>query len=349
VAQTPTNKALAEAQPASTERIITYAGAGIEALREEMRRDETIVYIGQGIGPRGGNFQQTRGLWAEFGEERLRDTPISELAQAGFGIGAAMAGSRPVVDIVFLDFVAEASGQIVQQASTIHYISNGKFKVPLVIRAAMGGVRSSGPHHSHTFYSWFMHIPGLKVAVPATPYDVKGLLKTAIRDDDPVLFIEHKGIYNTKGPVPVEEYTIPFGKAVVRRAGTDVTLVAVSLMVTRALEAAEILAQQGISVEVIDPRTVAPLDKSSILNSVAKTGRVAIVDEAYATCGFSAEVAALVAEEALGSLKAPVRRICALPAPHVFSPSLDHYLLPGVERIVKEITELTAASVGAAT
>lgn len=346
MAQTPTNT-LAEAPPASTERIITFVAAGIEALREEMRRDETIVYLGQGIGPRGGNFQQTRGLWAEFGEERLRDTPISELAQAGFGIGAAMAGSRPVVDIVFLDFLAEASGQIVQQASTIHYISNGKFKVPLVIRAAMGGVRSSGPHHSHTFYSWFMHIPGLKIAVPSTPYDVKGLLKTAIRDDDPVLFIEHKGIYNTKGPVPVEEYTIPFGEAAVRRAGTDVTLVAVSLMVARALEAAEILAQQGISVEVIDPRTVAPLDTSSILNSVAKTGRVAIVDEAYATCGFSAEVAALVAEEALGSLKAPVRRICALPAPHAFSPSLDHYLLPGVERIVKEIIELAAASVRA--
>jgi pyruvate/2-oxoglutarate/acetoin dehydrogenase E1 component len=338
---------LDEARPASTERIITYAAAGVEALREEMGRDETIVYFGQGIGARGGNFQQTRGLWTDFGEERLRDTPISELAQAGFGIGAAMAGSRPVVDIVFLDFTAEASGQIVQQASTIHYTSNGKFKVPLVIRAAMGGVRSTGPHHSHTFYSWFMHIPGLKVAVPATPYDVKGLLKTAIRDDDPVLFIEHKGIYNARGPVPVEEYTIPFGEAVVRRAGTDVTLVAVSLMVTRALEAAAILAQQGISVEVIDPRTVAPLDKSSILSSVAKTGRVAIVDEAYATCGFAAEVAALVAEEALGSLKAPVRRICALPAPHAFSPSLEHYLVPGVERIVKEITELAAASVRA--
>jgi pyruvate/2-oxoglutarate/acetoin dehydrogenase E1 component len=277
VAEKQTAGDLIETQPVAAQRIITYAAAGIEALREEMRRDETIVYFGQGIGVRGGNFQQTRGLWAEFGEERLRDTPISELAQTGFGIGAAMAGSRPVVDIVFLDFLAEASGQIVQQASTIHHTSNGKFKVPLVVRAAMGGVRSSGPHHSHTFYSWFMHIPGLKI-------------------------------------------------------------------VARALEAAEILARQGISVEVVDPRTVAPLDKSAILRSVAKTGRLAIVDEAYATCGFSAEVAALVAEEGLGYLKAPVRRICTLPAPHTFSPSLDRYLVPSVERIVKEISELAAGS-----
>lgn len=325
------------------DRVIKYAEAGVEAIAEEMRRDPDIFYIGQGIGPRGGNFQQTRGLWAEFGDERLRDTPIAELAQTGIGIGAALAGSRPIVDIVFFDFILEASGQVIQQASTIHYISNGKFKVPVVIRAAMGGVRSSGPHHSHTFYSFFMHIPGLKVAVPSTPYDVKGLLKTAIRDDNPVLFIEHKRLYNSKGPVPEEEYIIPFGKSVIRSTGSDVTLVAVSLMVSRALEAASVLASEGISVEVIDPRTAAPLDRETILRSVAKTGRLAIVDEAYATCGFSSEVAALVSEEALDELDAPIKRICAFPAPHAFSPSLDNYLIPSKERIVEEVRSLIQA------
>jgi pyruvate/2-oxoglutarate/acetoin dehydrogenase E1 component len=314
--------------------------AGIEALREEMRRDPTVFYIGQGIGPRGGNWQQTRGLWAEFGEERVRDTPISELAETGIGVGAALAGGRPVVDIVFLDFLLEAMSQIIQQASLIHYVSNGKFKVPLVIRAAMGDIRSAGPHHSHSFYSYFMHIPGLKVVVPSLPYDVKGLLKTSIRDDNPVMFLEHKALYNSKGPVPQEEYTIPFGKAVVRREGRDVTMVAVGQLVLRALEAAEILAKRGISVEVIDPRTVVPLDKGAILDSIAKTGRLVIADEAYSTCGFSAEVAAMAAEEALDELDAPVRRICALAAPHAFSPSLDSYLQPSTERIVREITEL---------
>jgi pyruvate/2-oxoglutarate/acetoin dehydrogenase E1 component len=328
------------AETAPKERTISYVEAGVEALREEMRRDPSIFCIGTGIGPRGGNWQQTRGLCTEFGEERLRDTPISELAMMGIGVGAAMAGSRPIVDIVFLDFVLEAMAQLIQQASTIHYISNGKFKVPLVVRAAMGGVRSAGPHHSHSFYSFFMHIPGLKVVVPALPYDVKGLLKTAMRDDNPVLYLEHKGLYSSKGPVPREEYTIPFGRAVVRREGQDVTLVAVSQMVLRAMAAAEGLAQQGISVEVIDPRTVVPLDREAILRSVATTGRLAIADEAYANCGFSAEIAAMVAEEALEDLDAPVRRICALPAPHAFSPSLDSYLQPSAERIVREVTDM---------
>jgi len=334
---------MAEASPGQAEpkeRTISYVEAGVEALREEMRRDPTIFYIGQGIGPRGGNWQQTRGLCAEFGEDRLRDTPISEVGEIGVGIGAAMAGSRPIVDIVFLDFMLETCGLLIQQASTTHYISNGKIKVPLVVRGAMGGVRSSGPHHSHSVYSFFVHIPGLEVVVPATPYDVKGLLKTAIRNDNPVLFLEHKALYGTKGTVPREEYLIPFGKAVVRRPGKDVTLVAVSLMVSRALEAAEALASSGISVEVIDPRTVSPLDREAILSSVAKTGRLAIVDEAYAACGFSAEVAALAAEEALDELDAPVLRICALPAPHAFSPSLDSYLQPTTDKIVSAITKM---------
>jgi len=267
----------------------------------------------------------------------VRDTPIAERGQTGLGIGAALAGSHPIVDIVFLDFVLEGICEIIQQASTIHYISNGQFNVPVVVRAAGGGVRSTGPHHSHTFYSFFMHIPGLKVALPAMPYDVKGLMKSALRDQNPVVFIEHKGLYNTRGDVPEQEYTIPFGEAVVRRSGKDITLVGMSVMVHKALEAAARLEAQGISVEVIDPRTLVPFDTETILNSVAKTGRLTIVDEAYASCGVSAEIAAIVASEALYDLDAPIQRICALPAPHAFAPSLDNYLIPSVDRIVGEV------------
>ena len=321
-------------------RVLTYAEAGVEGIREEMRRNKNIFYLGQGIGVRGGNFQQSRGLWAEFGEQRVRDTPIVERAQTGLGIGAALAGSHPIVDIVFLDFTLEAMGEIVQHASTIHYISNGRFNVPILIRAAGGGVRSTGPHHSHSFWSFFGHIPGLKVVLPSTPYDVKGLIKTALRDENPVLFIEHKGIYNNKGAVPEEEYLIPFGEARVARPGRDITLVALSMMLPRALEAAESLEERGIATEVIDPRTIVPLDKVTILRSLAKTGRLAILDEAYATCGIAAEIAAIAASEALYDLDAPILRICARPAPHTFSPSADAYLIPSVDRIVREISAL---------
>jgi pyruvate/2-oxoglutarate/acetoin dehydrogenase E1 component len=327
-------------QPADKQRLITYAEAGVEGVREEMRRDPSIFYMGQGIGPRGGNFQQSRGLWEEFGGERVRDTPIAERGQTGLGIGAALAGSHPIVDIVFLDFVLEAIGEIIQQASTIHYISNGKFKVPVVVRAAGGGVRSTGPHHSHTFYSFFMHIPGLKIALPSTPYDVKGLMKSTLRDENPVIFVEHKALYNIKGHVAEEEYLIPFGQAVVRKPGDQITLVAMGQMMHRAMQAAVRLEQEGISVEIIDPRTLAPFDKETILTSVAKTGRLAIVDEAYASCGVSAEIAAIVAGEALYELDEPILRICTLPAPHAFSPSLDNYLVPSVDRIVSEVAAL---------
>ena len=337
---TRTEASTVSAPPES--RLITYAEAGVEALREEMRRDETIFYMGQGIGIRGGNFQQSRGLWKEFGGDRVRDTPIAERGQAGLGIGAALAGSHPVVDIVFLDFILEAICEIIQQASTIHYISNGGFKVPVIFRAAGGGVRSTGPHHSHTFYSFFMHIPGLRVALPSTPYDVKGLLKTALRDQNPVVFIEHKGLYNTTGHVPSNEYLLPFGQAAIVRNGTDVTIVALSMMVHRAVEAAERLQESGISAEVIDPRTLAPFDKETILASVARTGRLVILDEAYASCGVSAEIAAVVSSEALYDLDAPVLRICALPAPHAFAPSLDRFLIPSVERVVTEVGAMFA-------
>ncbi len=330
------------AAPASEEgqRILTYAQAGVEGVAEEMRRNRDIFYIGQGIGPRGGNFQQSRGLWDEFGEMRVRDTPIAERAQTGFGVGAALAGSHPIIDIVFMDFTLEAMGEIVQQASTIHYISNGRYKVPMLLRAAGGGVRSTGPHHSHTFWSFFAHIPGLKVAVPSTPYDVKGLIKTALRDENPVIFIEHKGLYNTKGPVPTNEYLLPFGKAAIAREGKDVTVVTLGIMLHRSLEAAEKLAESGISVEVVDLRTLVPMDKETVLASLAKTGRLAVVDEAYASCGIAAEVAAVAASEGLYDLDAPVLRICTRPTPHSFSPSTDAFLVPSVDRIVAELSNL---------
>jgi len=338
--QTNVVSASSAASSIADQRVITYAQAGVEGVREEMRRNPDIFYIGQGIGPRGGNFQQSRGLWQEFGQARVRDTPIAERAQAGFGVGAALAGSHPIIDIVFMDFTLEAMGEIVQQASTIHYISNGRFKVPMMVRAAGGGVRSTGPHHSHTFWSFFAHIPGLKVAVPSTPYDVKGLIKTALRDENPVIFIEHKGLYGTKGHVPEEEYLIPFGKANAIRSGEDVTVVTLGKMVQRSLDAAEELQRNGISAEVVDLRTLVPLDKETILNSIAKTGRLVVVDEAYASCGISAEVAAIVAFEGIDQLDAPVLRICTLPTPHSFSPSTDSYLVPSVERIVAEVSAL---------
>lgn len=338
--QTNVVSASSAASSIADQRVITYAQAGVEGVREEMRRNPDIFYIGQGIGPRGGNFQQSRGLWQEFGQARVRDTPIAERAQTGFGVGAALAGSHPIIDIVFMDFTLEAMGEIVQQASTIHYISNGRFKVPMMVRAAGGGVRSTGPHHSHTFWSFFAHIPGLKVAVPSTPYDVKGLIKTALRDENPVIFIEHKGLYGSKGHVPEEEYLIPFGKANVIRSGEDVTVVTLGKMVQRSLDAAEELQRNGISAEVVDLRTLVPLDKETILNSIAKTGRLVVVDEAYASCGISAEVAAIVAFEGIDQLDAPVLRICTLPTPHSFSPSTDSYLVPSVERIVAEVSAL---------
>jgi len=320
-------------------REITYVEAGVEALQEEMRRDEKVFYVGQGIGPRGGNFRQTKGLWQEFGDHRLRDTGISELGATGLGIGSAMAGSRPIVDEVFLDFILEAMTQVIQQAANVHYLSNGKISVPLVIRGAMGSVRNAGAHHAHSFYGWFASTPGLKVVVPSTPSDVKGLLKTAIRDDGPVLFIEHKALYNTKGPVPQEEYLIPFGQARIAREGKDITVVATGKMVQTALDAAAQLERDGISAEVIDPRTISPLDRKTIAESIRKTGRLAVVDEAPATCGFSGEVFAVACEECFDHLDAPPIRICSLHVPNPFSPVLEDQMIPTPERVAAAIRE----------
>ena len=316
---------------------VRYVDAGVEALREEMRRDGTIVYIGQGIGPRGGNFRQTRGLWKEFGDHRLRDTGICELGATGLAIGAAMAGSRAIVDEVVLDFSLEAMTQIIQQAANITYASNGKIKVPVVIRAAMGAVGNAGAHHSHMFYGWFASTPGLKVVAPSTPYDVKGLLKSALRASSPIMFLEHKALYNTKGMIPDEEYLVPLGEARVHREGKDVTMVAVSKMVGLALQAAEVLAKEGISAEVIDPRSIVPLDRKTIVGSIQKTGRLVIVDEAPAMCGFSGEIMALACEECFDALDLPPFRICSQPVPNPFSPVLEKEMIPSAERIAREI------------
>jgi len=320
-------------------REVRYVEAGVEALREEMQRDETIVYIGQGIGPRGGNFRQTRGLWQEFGEDRLRDTGICELGATGLAIGAAMAGSRAIVDEVFMDFSLEAMTQIIQQAANISYASNGKIKVPVIIRAAMGAVGNAGAHHSHMFYGWFASTPGLKVVAPYTPYDVKGLLKSCLRDNSPVIFLEHKGLYNLKGMIPEGEYLVPLGEARIHREGKDITVVAISKMVGVVLQAAEVLAKEGISAEVIDPRSIVPLDRKTIADSIRKTGRLAVVDEAPAMCGFAGEMLALACEECFDALDLPPFRICSLPVPNPFSPVLEKEMIPSVERVIEEIRE----------
>jgi pyruvate/2-oxoglutarate/acetoin dehydrogenase E1 component len=321
-------------------REISYVDAGVEALREEMQRDSTIVYIGQGIGPRGGNFRQTRGLCQEFGEERLRDTGISELGATGVAIGAAMAGTRAIVDEVFLDFSLEAMTQIIQQAANICYSSNGKIHAPVVVRSAMGSVRNAGPHHSHCFYGWFASTPGLKVVTPATPFDVKGLLKSSLRQNCPVIFIEHKGLYNINEMIPHGEYLIPLGEARIHRPGSDVTLAAISKMVYTALEAAAALEKEGISAEVIDPRTIVPLDRARLTASIRKTGRVAVLDEAPAMCGFAGEVVALACEECFDALDGPPLRICSLPIPSPFSPKLESQIIPSTERVVEEVRKL---------
>lgn len=325
-------------------RVINYGDAGVEALREEMRRDETIVYIGQGIGARGGNFRQTRGLWKEFGDHRLRDTGICELGATGVAIGAAMAGTRTVIDEVFLDFALEAITQIVQQAANISYMSNGKIKAPVVIRGAMGAVRNAGAHHSHTFYNWFANTPGLKVVLPSNPYDLKGLFKTALRDPGPVAVIEHKSLYNAKCVVPEEEYLIPFGDARIVREGIDLTIVAMSRMVDLASKAAAALDLEGISAEVIDPRTIVPLDRQKITASIKKTGRLVVIDESPSSCSFAAELLAIAAEDCFDELQVPPRRINSLPVPNPFSPVLENQMIPTVDRIVAEIRTMMKSS-----
>jgi pyruvate/2-oxoglutarate/acetoin dehydrogenase E1 component len=322
-------------------RKITYREALREALREEMSRDPTVFLLGEDIGKFwGGAFKVTEGLAEEFGDERVRDTPISESAIIGTGVGAAITGMRPVAEIMFGDLTALAMDQIANQAAKICYMFGGQAKCPLVIRTPFGAGVNIASHHSQSLEAWFMHVPGLFVAMPSTPYDAKGLLKTAIRGNNPVFFCEHKLLYPAVGEVPEEEYTVPFGVADVKREGSDVSVVATSYMVHKALRVAEALQKEDLSVEVIDLRTLTPLDRQAIVKSVKKTGRIVIVSEDCRTAGVGAEVAAVVAEEALDYLDAPVKRVCEPDTPIPFSPPLEQYVIPDEKRITKAIKEV---------
>jgi 2-oxoisovalerate dehydrogenase E1 component len=323
-------------------RELTYTAAAREGLDEEMARDSRIFVVGEGIGVRGGNFNTTLGLYEKYGPLRLCDTPISERGFVGLCTGAAMTGTRPVVDFMFVDFILDALGELFNQTAKIQYMSSGRLTMPIVLRGCIGIGGSAATHHSGSYYSLFANIPGLRVVVPTTPFDAKGLLKTAIRSDDPVLFLEHKSLMNTRGPVPEEEYCLPFGQAAIARTGTDLTVVALALMVRKTLEVAEQLASEGISVEVIDPRTIAPLDIQTILASVHKTGRLLIVDETFGPCGIGAEIAAQVMELAFDDLDAPVRRLNGSHTPTPYSPTLEAAVVPGLPAIARAIRELLA-------
>jgi len=322
-------------------REITYRDALNEALREEMLRDKTVFLLGEDIGKYWeGAFKVTKNLAKEFGDERVRDTPISESTIIGVATGAAITGMRPVAEIMFGDLTALAMDQIANQAAKLRYMFGGQTKVPMVVRTPFGAGVNIASHHSQSLEAWFMHTSGLKVTMPSTPYDAKGLLKTAIRDDNPVMFFEHKLLYPVKGLVPEEEYTVPFGFADIKREGEDVTIVATLYMVHKALTAAKELGEQGIEAEVVDPRTIVPLDKKAIINSLKKTGRLVIVSEDCKTAGVSAEIAAMVAEEALDYLDAPVKRVAEPDTPIPFSPPLEQFVIPNEKSIIKAVKEI---------
>ncbi|RLI42294.1 alpha-ketoacid dehydrogenase subunit beta [Candidatus Bathyarchaeota archaeon] len=318
----------------------TYIGAFQEALREEMSRDERIFLLGEDIGIYGGGFKETAGLFQEFGEKRVIDTPISENSFVGIGVGAALSGMRPVVFLMFADLLPLACEQIVNEAAKMRFVSAGKMSVPIVIVPIIMQGFSAGITHAQSLISWCIHIPGVKTVVPSTPYDVKGLMKTAVRDNDPVIFHLHAALFGVEGLIPEEEYFIPFGKADIKREGEDVTVVAISSMVSRAIKAAEELAKQGISVEVVDPRTLIPFDKETIKSSVQKTRRLVIAETDCKTGGVGAEIAAIVAEEAFDSLDAPIRRVACLDMPPPFSPVLEKHMIPDENRIIKAIKEV---------
>ncbi len=318
-------------------RRIRFVEALREGMRQEMERDASVFVMGEGVGPHGSCFKQTEGFTAQFGEDRSRDTPISELAIAGTAAGAALLGMRPIADLMWIDFSMLAMDQICNQAAKLEYISNGQVKVPVVYRMTTGKSKSNAAHHSGSFYSWFVNTPGLKVALPSTPYDAKGLIISAIRDDGPVIYLEHKLLLNVRGEVPEEPYEIPLGAADVKREGTDLTLVATGAMVGFSLAAAENMAKAGVSVEVIDPRTLMPYDGETILASVRKTGRLLIVDEGFRFCGFASEVIAFVVENAMDALRQPPRQLTTLHTTIPFSPPMEDYVFPNPDRIADEI------------
>jgi acetoin:2,6-dichlorophenolindophenol oxidoreductase subunit beta len=321
-------------------RELTYSQALREALTEEMTRDQDIILLGEDIGVYGGVFKVTEGLLAKFGPERVRETPISEAAFVGASVGLAMTGKRPVAELMFMDFMWVTSDQIFNQAAKMRYMTGGRVKMPLVIRTQQGGGRGNGAQHSQSLEAVFAHTPGLQVVLPSTPADAKGLLKTALRQDNPVIFIEHKLLYNTKGPVPDGEYTVPFGAAEVKAEGTDVTLVSYSRTLLQCLEAAEEVRKDGVSVEVIDLRTIVPLDLDAIIKSVKKTGRLIVAHEAHRSVGFGAEIASLVQEQAFDYLDAPVMRVGAAHVPIPASKPLEDVVLPGKQHILEAIRSI---------
>ena len=309
-------------------REITMGEAVREALAEEMRRDARVFVLGEDVAEAGTAFKVLNGLVDEFGSERVLDTPISEAGFTGIAVGAAMTGMRPVVDIMFGDFVGLTMDQMVNQAAKVHYMSGGKWKVPMVMRTTLGASRRSAAQHSQSLHAWFCHIPGLKVILPSTPYDAKGLLKSAIRDENPVVFFEDKMMFRLKGPVPAEDYTVPLGVADIKREGSDITIVATSSMVQVALGAAKLLEKYDISAEVIDPRTLWPLDEKTLIESARKTSHVIVVDEGYGRYGATAEIASVIAEGAFFDLEAPVKRMGAMHVPIPFSPPLEDATVP---------------------
>jgi acetoin:2,6-dichlorophenolindophenol oxidoreductase subunit beta len=314
--------------PETQPRELTFAQAVKEALAEEMRRDSRVCILGEDVAEAGTPFKVLSGLVEEFGTHRVLDTPISEAGFTGIGVGAAMTGMRPVVDIMFGDFLTLTMDQMVNQAAKVHYMSGGKRRVPMVLRTTLGATRRSAAQHSQSLHAWLSHVPGLKVVMPSTPYDAKGLLKTAIRDENPVVFFEDKMMYKLKGPVPADDYTIPLGVADVKRTGTDITLVATSSMVQVALGVADLLAKIDISAEVIDPRTTWPLDEKTLIDSAKKTSRAIVIDEGYGRYGVTGEIASVIAEGAFYNLEAPVKRMGAMHVPIPFSPPLEDVTVP---------------------
>ena len=330
--------------PGAAVRELTYGEAVREAIAEEMRRDPTVFVIGEDVAEAGHPFKVLLGLVQEFGTQRIIDTPISEPGYAGIGVGAAMTGMRPIVDIMFGDFITLTMDQMVNQAAKAHYMSGGKIKVPIVFRTTLGATRRSAAQHSQSLQAWVSHVPGLKVALPATPQDAKGLMKTAIRDDSPVVIFEDKMMYRMKGPVPEGDYTIPLGVADVKRAGTDITIVATSSMVQVALGAAKLLEEYDISTEVIDPRTLWPLDEKTLIESARKTSRVIVMDEGYGRYGVNAELASVIAEGAFYDLEAPVKRIGAMHVPIPFSPPLEDATVPTEQSVLEAALALCGKS-----
>ena len=309
-------------------REITYAEAINEAIRTCMLKDDRVVLLGEDIGCYGGVFQVTAGLQTEFGPDRVVDTPISEAGFVGASVGAALTGMRPVTEIMFIDFTTCCMDMIINQMAKMSYMFGGRGKVPMVLRTNIGAGRGTAAQHSQSFHAIFMHIPGLYVVAPSNPHDAKGLMIEAIQNDNPVIFVEHKKLYIEKGEVPEESYTIPFGQAEIKREGSDVTIVATHALVERSLNIAEEMAKEGIDVEVIDPRTLVPLDKETIINSVKKTGRLVVADEGHQTCGAASEISAMVAEEAVYYLKAPIKRVTSPNTPVPFSPPLEQAFIP---------------------